>query len=142
MNLILRLEHIQKYYGNEGSLTKAIKDISFEVEEGEFLGIMGASGSGKTTLLNCISTIDSVSAGHIYLEGRDVTELRPKELARFRRENLGFVFQDFNLLDTLTISENIALALAVNKVPADKVETRVTEMAENLRISDLSLIHI
>ena len=86
MNLILRLEHIQKYYGNEGSLTKAIKDISFEVEEGEFLGIMGASGSGKTTLLNCISTIDSVSAGHIYLEGRDVTELRPKELARFRRE--------------------------------------------------------
>ncbi len=137
MNLILRLEHIQKYYGNEGSLTKAIKDISFEVEEGEFLGIMGASGSGKTTLLNCISTIDSVSAGHIYLEGRDVTELRPKELARFRRENLGFVFQDFNLLDTLTISENIALALAVNKVPADKVETRVTEMAENLRISDI-----
>ena len=131
MNLILRLEHIQKYYGNEGSLTKAIKDISFEVEEGEFLGIMGASGSGKTTLLNCISTIDSVSAGHIYLEGRDVTELRPKELARFRRENLGFVFQDFNLLDTLTISENIALALAVNKVPADKVETRVTEMAQN-----------
>ena len=137
MNLILRLEHIQKYYGNEGSLTKAIKDISFEVEEGEFLGIMGASGSGKTTLLNCISTIDSVSAGHIYLEGRDVTELRPKELARFRRENLGFVFQDFNLLDTLTISENIALALAVNKVPADKVEARVTEMAKSLMISDI-----
>lgn len=137
MNLILRLEHIQKYYGNEGSLTKAIKDISFEVEEGEFLGIMGASGSGKTTLLNCISTIDSVSAGHIYLEGRDVTELRPKELARFRRENLGFVFQDFNLLDTLTISENIALALTINKVPADKVETRVTEMAKSLMISDI-----
>lgn len=137
MNLILRLEHIQKYYGNEGSLTKAIKDISFEVEEGEFLGIMGASGSGKTTLLNCISTIDSVSAGHIYLEGRDVTELRPKELARFRRENLGFVFQDFNLLDTLTISENIALALAINKVPADKVEARVTEMAKSLMISDI-----
>ncbi len=137
MNPILRLEHIQKYYGNEGSLTKAIKDISFEVEEGEFLGIMGASGSGKTTLLNCISTIDSVSAGHIYLEGRDVTELRPKELARFRRENLGFVFQDFNLLDTLTISENIALALAINKVPADKVEARVTEMAKSLMISDI-----
>lgn len=137
MNPILRLEHIQKYYGNEGSLTKAIKDISFEVEEGEFLGIMGASGSGKTTLLNCISTIDSVSAGHICLEDRDVTELRPKELARFRRENLGFVFQDFNLLDTLTISENIALALAINKVPADKVEARVTEMAKSLMISDI-----
>ncbi len=141
MNLILRLEHIQKYYGNEGSLTKAIKDISFEVEEGEFLGIMGASGSGKTTLLNCISTIDSVSAGHIYLEGRDVTELRPKELARFRRENLGFVFQDFNLLDTLTISENIALALAVNKVPADKVEKRYGNV-ENLRIQRLLAITI
>ena len=134
MNPILRLEHIQKYYGNEGSLTKAIKDISFEVEEGEFLGIMGASGSGKTTLLNCISTIDSVSAGHICLEDRDVTELRPKELARFRRENLGFVFQDFNLLDTLTIEENIALALAINKVPADKVEARVKDQRHSGQI--------
>ena len=107
MEPILKLEHIQKYYGNGGNVTKAIQDISFSVSEGEFLGIMGASGSGKTTLLNCISTIDTVSAGHIYLEGTDVTELRPKSLARFRRENLGFVFQDFNLLDTLTISENI-----------------------------------
>ena len=85
------------------------------MEAGEFLGIMGASGSGKTTLLNCISTIDTVSAGHIFLEGTDITEIKPKFLARFRRENLGFVFQDFNLLDTLTISENIALALAINK---------------------------
>ena len=118
MNTILKLEHIQKYYGNEGNITKAIKDISFSVEAGEFLGIMGASGSGKTTLLNCISTIDTVSAGHIFLEGTDITEINPKSLARFRRENLGFVFQDFNLLDTLTISENIALALAINKVPA------------------------
>ena len=108
MNTILKLEHIQKYYGNEGNITKAIKDISFSVEAGEFLGIMGASGSGKTTLLNCISTIDTVSAGHIFLEGTDITEIKPKFLARFRRENLGFVFQDFNLLDTLTISENIA----------------------------------
>lgn len=121
MDTILKLEHIQKYYGNEGSLTKAIKDISFSVEAGEFLGIMGASGSGKTTLLNCISTIDTVSAGHIYLEGKDVTELKPKKLAKFRRENLGFVFQDFNLLDTLTISENIALALSINKVPVNEI---------------------
>ena len=113
MEPILKLEHIQKYYGNGGNVTKAIQDISFSVSEGEFLGIMRASGSGKTTLLNCISTIDTVSAGHIYLEGTDVTELRPKSLARFRRENLGFVFQDFNLLDTLTISENIALALSL-----------------------------
>lgn len=91
MNTILKLEHIQKYYGNEGNITKAIKDISFSVEAGEFLGIMGASGSGKTTLLNCISTIDTVSAGHIFLEGTDITEINPKSLARFRRENLGFV---------------------------------------------------
>lgn len=137
MDTILKLEQIQKYYGNEGNITKAIKDISFTVEEGEFLGIMGASGSGKTTLLNCISTIDTVSAGHIYLEGKDITEMKPKSLARFRRENLGFVFQDFNLLDTLTISENIALALAINKVPATEVEQRTLEMAKRLNISDI-----
>ena len=137
MEPILKLEHIQKYYGNEGNLTKAIQDISFSVAEGEFLGIMGASGSGKTTLLNCISTIDTVSAGHIYLEGTDVTELRPKSLARFRRENLGFVFQDFNLLDTLTISENIALALTINKVPAGEIDGRVREMAGKLNITDI-----
>ena len=133
MKSILKLEHIQKYYGNEGNITKAIKDISFSVEAGEFLGIMGASGSGKTTLLNCISTIDTVSAGHIYLEEADITEIKPKSLARFRRENLGFVFQDFNLLDTLTLSENIALALAINKTPAKEVEPCIL---------DLSLIHI
>ena len=137
MEPILKLEHIQKYYGNEGNLTKAIQDISFSVAEGEFLGIMGASGSGKTTLLNCISTIDTVSAGHIYLEGMDVTELRPRSLARFRRENLGFVFQDFNLLDTLTISENISLTLTINKVPADEIDVQVREMAEKLNITDI-----
>ena len=137
MNTILKLEHIQKYYGNEGNITKAIKDISFSVEAGEFLGIMGASGSGKTTLLNCISTIDTVSAGHIFLEGTDITEINPKSLARFRRENLGFVFQDFNLLDTLTISENIALALAINKVPAGSVEPSILDIAGKLNISDM-----
>ncbi|MBO5524115.1 MAG: ABC transporter ATP-binding protein [Roseburia sp.] len=137
MNDILKLEHIQKYYGNEGNITKAIKDISFSVQEGEFLSIMGASGSGKTTLLNCISTIDTVSAGHIYLEGTDVTEIKPKALARFRRENLGFVFQDFNLLDTLTISENIALALAINQTPAKTVEPRIMDIAKRLNISDI-----
>lgn len=137
MNTILRLEHIQKYYGNEGNITKAIKDISFTVAQGEFLGIMGTSGSGKTTLLNCISTIDTVSAGHIYLEGTDVTEIKPKSLSRFRRENLGFVFQDFNLLDTLTISENIALALTINKVPAGEIEPRIADIAGKLNISDI-----
>ncbi len=137
MNTILKLEHIQKYYGNKGNVTKAIKDISFSVEAGEFLGIMGASGSGKTTLLNCISTIDTVSAGHIFLEGTDVTEIKPKSLAQFRREKLGFVFQDFNLLDTLTVSENIALALTINKTPAAHVEPRILDMAKKLNISDI-----
>ena len=137
MSTILKLEHIQKYYGNEGNITKAIQDISFSVEAGEFLGIMGASGSGKTTLLNCISDIDTVSAGHIYLEGTDITEIKPKSLARFRRENLGFVFQDFNLLDTLTISENIALALAIHKTTAQDVEPRIWDMAQKLNICDI-----
>ena len=136
MKEVLKLEHIQKYYGNGGNVTKAIQDISFSVQEGEFVGIMGASGSGKTTLLNCISTIDTVSAGHIYLDGTDVTEIHEKQIARFRRENLGFVFQDFNLLDTLTISENIALALTINKVPAGEIDGRVREITRTLNITE------
>lgn len=137
MNEILKLDHIQKFYGNQGNITKAINGISFSVSEGEFVGIMGASGSGKTTLLNCISTIDTVSAGHIYLDGTDVTEIREKALARFRRENLGFVFQDFNLLDTLTVSENIALALTINHTPLEQIAGKVKEMAGNLNITDI-----
>ena len=137
MNEILKLDHIQKFYGNQGNITKAINDISFSVNEGEFVGIMGASGSGKTTLLNCISTIDTVSAGHIYLDRTDVTEIKEKALARFRRENLGFVFQDFNLLDTLTISENIALALTINNVPVEQIDGKVREMAGTLNIADI-----
>lgn len=137
MKPVLKLDHIQKYYGNKDNLTQAIKDISFSVEEGEFLGIMGASGSGKTTLLNCISTIDTVSAGHIYLQQTDVTDLKPKQLARFRRENLGFIFQDFNLLDTLTLGENISLALTINNVPVPEIEARVQETAARLNIADL-----
>ena len=137
MNENLKLDHIRKFYGNQGNVTKAINDISFSVSEGEFVGIMGASGSGKTTLLNCISTIDTVSAGHIYLDGTDVTEIKEKALARFRRENLGFVFQDFNLLDTLTVSENIALALTINNVPVGQIDGKVWEMAGTLGITDI-----
>ena len=137
MKEILKLDHIQKFYGNEGNVTKAIQDIDFSVQEGEFLGIMGASGSGKTTMLNCISTIDTVSAGHIYLDGTDVTEIKEKAIAKFRRENLGFIFQDFNLLDTLTISENIALALTINHIPAGEIEPRVEEIAKSLNIAEI-----
>ena len=137
MKEILKLDHIQKFYGNEGKVTKAIQDIDFSVQEGEFLGIMGASGSGKTTMLNCISTIDTVSAGHIYLDGTDVTEIKEKAIAKFRRENLGFIFQDFNLLDTLTIRENIALALTINHIPVGEIEPRVEEIAKSLNIADI-----
>ena len=102
MNEILKLDNVEKYYGNKANLTKAVDKISFSVEKGEFVGIMGASGSGKTTLLNCISTIDRVTAGHIYVGEKDITTIRGNELNKFRREELGFIFQDFNLLDTLT----------------------------------------
>lgn len=107
---LLTIDQIEKYYGAKTALTKALDQVSFSVEEGEFVGIMGASGSGKTTLLNCIATIDTVTAGHIYLDDVDITALPESRLAAFRQKNLGFIFQDYNLLDTLTIGENIALA--------------------------------
>ncbi len=134
---LLRIEQIEKYYGNRSSLTKAINDISFTVEKGEFTAIMGASGSGKTTLLNCISTIDRVTSGHIYLENTDITALKGKELNKFRREKLGFIFQDHSLLDTLTAYENISLALSIQKVPAKQIDKAVKESAEQLGISDI-----
>ena len=132
---ILSVEHVEKYYGNKGNVTKAVDDISFEVKKGEFVAIMGASGSGKTTLLNCISTIDNVTSGNI--DGRDITKLKSKELSRFRREELGFIFQDFNLLDTLTAFENIALALTIGGVPASDVGPRVRLVAKQLMIEDI-----
>lgn len=137
MQKILSVEHIEKYYGNKGNVTKAVDDISFEVSKGEFVGIMGASGSGKTTLLNCISTIDSATAGHISINGQDITRLSSKNLSKFRREQLGFIFQDFNLLDTLTAYENIALALTIIKTPADEIDVRVRQVAKELEIEDV-----
>ncbi len=134
---LLRIQQIEKYYGSKSSLTKAIDDISFSVEKGEFVAIMGASGSGKTTLLNCISTIDRVTAGHIFLESTDVTALKGKALNRFRRDNLGFIFQDFNLLDTLTAYENIALALSIQKKSAKEIDAAVRTVAEQLGITDV-----
>ena len=134
---LLKVDQIEKYYGNKSSLTKAIDDISFSVEKGEFVAIMGASGSGKTTLLNCISTIDRVTTGHIYLEGEDVTELKGKELNKFRRDKLGFIFQDFNLLDTLTAYENIALALSIQKCAASEIDARVKAVAKQLEITEV-----
>ena len=137
MNNILRIRNIEKYYGNRTNLTNAIDNISFDVNEGEFVAIMGASGSGKTTLLNCIATIDRVSAGHIYVEGNDITELNDKQLAAFRRDKLGFIFQDFNLLDTLTAYENIALALSIQKVNYKEIDRRIREMSVKLGIEEI-----
>lgn len=137
MGKILEVKNIEKYYGNKSNLTKAIDNISFEVEKGEFVGIMGASGSGKTTLLNTISTIDRVTAGHIVINGEDITKLKGNKLNKFRREELGFIFQDFNLLDTLTAYENIALALTIQKVNAREIDKRVNDISEKLGIKDI-----
>ena len=134
MEHVLEVKQIEKYYGNKSNLTRAIDDISFDVQEGEFVGIMGASGSGKTTLLNCISTIDRVTAGHILVNGEDITKLKGNRLNKFRREELGFIFQDFNLLDTLTAYENIALALTIQKVPPFEIDERVKDIASKLDI--------
>ncbi len=134
---MLQVQNIEKYYGSKNNVTKALDRVSFTVEDGEFITIMGASGSGKTTLLNCIATIDTVSAGDILLNGESVAKLPAGELARFRRERLGFVFQDFNLLDTLTIEENIGLALSLNHTDANTVQDRVKETAGKLGIADI-----
>ena len=137
MEKVLEVKNIEKYYGNKSNLTKAIDNISFEVEKGEFVGIMGASGSGKSTLLNLISTIDRVTSGHILVNGEDITKLRGNKLNKFRREELGFIFQDFNLLDTLTAYENIALALTIQKINAKEIDKRVNTIAEKLGIQEI-----
>lgn len=137
MNKILSVEKVEKYYGGKNILTKALNQVSFDVEKGEFVGIMGPSGSGKTTLLNCISTIDTVSAGNIFINGNDITKLNSKQLEHFRRDELGFVFQDFNLLDTLTAYENIALALTIQNIPAKNIDTAIHTAAETLGITEV-----
>ncbi len=139
MHTVLEVANVEKYYGNKGSLTKALDKISFEVQEGEFVGIMGASGSGKTTLLNCISTIDRVTSGKIIINDVDITRLKGNHLNKFRREELGFIFQDFNLLDTLTAYENIALALSIQRVKPEKIVKEVEKIGKELDIS--SVLH-
>ncbi len=134
---LLQVENIEKYYGNKKFFTKALDKVSFSVDSGEFVGIMGASGSGKTTLLNCVSTIDNVTAGHIYIDDEDITTFKSKKLAKFRREQLGFIFQDYNLLDTLTGYENIALALTIMKFPAKEIDNKIMTVAKKLEITDI-----
>lgn len=137
MESILKVENIEKYYGNKDNITKAIDNISFRVEKGEFVGIMGPSGSGKTTLLNCISTIDNVTTGSIAIDGDDITRLKGRKLETFRRDKLGFIFQDFNLLDTMTAFENIALALTIAGKKGKEVECLVKKAAESLGIEEV-----
>ena len=136
MSEILTVSSLKKVYGKGGSLTRALDGVSLSLEAGEYVGVMGPSGSGKTTLLNCISTIDSPSSGSIVIDGRELTRLKGRELAKFRRERLGFIFQDCNLLDTLTAYENIALSLSIIKAPARQIDRRVREMADFLGIAD------
>lgn len=130
----IRICDVEKYYGNGSHVTKAVDRVSFTVEKGEFIGVMGASGSGKTTLLNMLSTIDRVTAGHIYYGDVDITELPENKLSDFRKNNLGFVFQDYNLLDTLTLEENITIALTLHRWEKEKVKKRCDELLRLLGI--------
>ncbi len=137
MEKLLEVQNLMKFYGNKSSLTRAVNDLSFTVEKGEFTAIMGASGSGKTTLLNCISTIDRVTSGHILVEGRDITKLKGNALMKFRREKLGFIFQDFHLLDTLNAFDNIALALQIQNEKTEIIRKKVKEAAQKLDITEV-----
>ena len=137
MKNILKVEKIEKYYGNKDNITKAIDNISFRVDKGEFVGIMGPSGSGKTTLLNCISTIDTVTTGNIIINDKDITKMKSKQLENFRKDELGFIFQDFNLLDTLTAYENIALALTIQGVKPREIDIKIKNVAKSLGILEV-----
>ena len=135
MHPLLELHNVTKYYGSGDAVSKALNGVSFTMERGEFTAIMGASGSGKSTLLNVIATIDRPSSGSIVLEGRDAANLRERELAAFRRHRLGFIFQEYNLLDTLTVGENIALPLNLQKRPLGETQERLKAAAASLEIT-------
>lgn len=133
----IRVCDVEKYYGNGQNITKAVDRVSFQVEKGEFVGIMGASGSGKTTLLNMMAAIDHVTSGHIYYDDLDITEMSADQLSEFRKENLGFVFQEYNLLDTLTLEENIILALTVQGKRRKEIQKICQDMMKLLEIEDV-----
>lgn len=137
MNTILEVKNLKKTYNNCGNETEVLHNISFRVDEGEFVCIMGASGSGKTTLLNCISTIDSITSGEVYLDNKNMRNLKSKDLSAFRRKKIGFIFQDYNLIDTLTIFENIALALSINGVKEKEIKERVISISKKLQIDSV-----
>lgn len=137
MTTILQAKHVEKTFGIQGNQYTALQDINIEIQEGEFVGIMGPSGAGKSTLLNIFSTIDTPSAGDITIAGQHIVSMNEEQLSDFRRNQLGFIFQDYNLLDTLTVKENILLPLALSRVPAAEIEKRVNEIADTFGIRDI-----
>ncbi|BDR55888.1 ABC transporter ATP-binding protein [Xylocopilactobacillus apis] len=135
MSNVIEVEQVRKIYGkSKGDLTIALKNVSFEVKQGEFIGIMGASGSGKSTLLNILSTLDYPTAGKVMINGKDITKLHGNNLSDFRAHQVGFIFQDFNLLENLTASENIALPLSLQGVKSKDIIKRIDEIAKKLSI--------
>lgn len=134
---ILNVNHLSKVYGTKQKF-KALHDINFSVDKGEFVAIMGPSGSGKTTLLNVISSIDSISDGTVEISGNEINQLSNKKLAQFRKRELGFIFQDYSVLPTLTVKENIMLPLSVQKMKKDEMEKNYQDVTEALGIYDLS----
>ena len=136
MKKIVEVFSVIKQYGKIGASFRALKEVSLEIDEGEFVGIMGPSGSGKTTLLHIMSTIDKATSGKILIDGRDITKIKENEIARFRRDFIGFVFQDFNLLDNMTIQDNIVLPLTLNNIKVNVIIKRMEELTKLLGIED------
>lgn len=136
-HIILKTQNLKKIYNTENTSTLAVNNVSLEVSKGSFVGIMGASGSGKSTLLNMIATIDKATSGTIEISGQNIEEVSEEGLAAFRREHLGFIFQEYNLLDTLTIYENIALALTIKQSPKENVKHIISDLAKKLEIFDV-----
>ena len=137
METILRVESLKKHYGKDPNITKALNGISFQVVKGEFLGIMGSSGSGKTTLLNCLATIIKPTDGSIQMQEKDLGQLKGNQLADYRGKEIGYLFQNFELLDNLTAKENILLPLSLHKVDADESKVRLELLSQYLDISEL-----
>ncbi|WP_054027574.1 ABC transporter ATP-binding protein [Bacillus sp. FJAT-28004] len=137
MQTILQANNVQKRFGTRDNIYTALKDINLEINEGEFVGVMGPSGAGKSTLLNIFSTIDTPTSGEVIIAGQNIVTMKDEQLSDFRRQKLGFIFQDYNLLDTLTVKENILLPLALSKVPAAEIEKRVDEIADIFGIRDI-----
>ncbi|WP_080872091.1 ABC transporter ATP-binding protein [Oceanobacillus timonensis] len=137
MEHLLKVDDVEKTYGKGANTFQALKNISFTIDHGEFVGVMGPSGAGKSTLLNVLATIDTPTNGDIYVEEDNIAKMKEEKLADFRRDHLGFIFQDYNLLDSLTVRENILLPLAVAKKPAKEIEEKVNAIAHSFGIEDI-----